>query len=312
MSSNKPNDKEISEPIVTVVLPARKKEKNIYAYDNCYVVKGEIDKIGYSETFYFDKRDEETIDLAYRKALVYRDAKLLVSYKSNTGYKCISIEEAGVRDKNDRFYLQVRVSSYVTPLNNRVYFGNTCSYKKAMDIALEMLCENQNTGVPINIAYDYGLHTAFNLGYTARDGEPTVVSTLVRVGGEVTDPLTGEVGRICTIIDDTCIAARFESGERTRLIKNEVLALNMMSNRTETIKIIDSKLKDKTLSNDEVLKLTLKAEILEKDNIETYRNVIENKRVDSKTFNNRLRNSMLKGIKPLEVTENISKLKLLK
>lgn len=301
-----------SEPIVTTVLPAKKKEKNIYAYDNCFVVRGEIDKITYNEAFYFDKKDEASIDLAYRKALVYRDAKLLVSYKSNTGYKCISIEEAGIRDKNDKFYLQLKVSSANSPLNKRVYFGDTCSYKKALNVALELLCENQNTGIPISITYDYGLHTAFQLGYIAKDEEPTVVSTLIRVGGDITDPTTGEIGRICSIIDDTCIAAKFETGERTRLIKNEILALNMMSNRNDTIKELDIKLKDKNLSNEDFLELSLKANILEKENVETYRQVIENKAVSSKTFNKMLEDTMMSGIKPLNVINNPIKLKLLK
>lgn len=308
MSSNKEADKELT----VEVIDRERKERNITKLKNCYVVKGEVNDIPYKEKFYFDKNDPISIDNAFIKAKIFRDGKVLVNLENDSGYKNIKIIEVKRSDAEDDFCIKIQASSYNIGLNEKVYFGRTRSFKSALKISMNILCEYLNMSTPINIIYDYGLKYAYSLGYEAKDDEPKVVSGKPEIGKTIIDPKTNDACIIKGFYGETYVIAECEVGERTRLINNEVLALNLINDKKEVISDLSKKLDNENLSNEIINELNIKIDTLESDSVEIFRNTIENKKVDSKTFNKLLRNKLTKALNPIELRASYSEQKLLK
>lgn len=175
-------------------------------------------------SFKFLPTDNYTKQRALEEAIIYRDSMYIINKSNNTGYKGIKVTAY----KNT-----VSVTTNITvkgrPYTKQYDLGKKMSYREALNGSLDLVCSLLNIKKSKIIKYDYGLSTAYEFGYAGHKDDDVIVSNQIKTGMEILDPKTGEIGVVRSVVDDVTLLAEFKTGKSFRVIVNEVLANNLLS-----------------------------------------------------------------------------------
>jgi len=234
------NDSVITE---SVLVDDKKRIRMIKIKENrsSYRVNIRPDNNGHENglTFPFIAGDEYSRSMALEKAVKYRDSMYMRSFSSNTGYRNIKVS----RDE-DGVSLFTSITYNKVAYNKTIKLTDNMSYKKALKISLEFLSSVINIGVPDDIIYDYGLSTAYGLGYKGHNDDPKNASLRILVGMTITCPDTKETGKVRAIIDGINIAVECDVTKKMHFITNDLLYMNRITNNVDVIEKLEKSLKE--------------------------------------------------------------------
>lgn len=256
-----------------------------------------------STSFRFIPTQPETKIEAELRAYKFRDENYLVNIKATTGYKYLNL--IGKND-NVRFCVKRTINKENRTIHEVFYLKDYKTFKEAMDAALCFIADMLDMNPPLVPVYDYALGEAKLAGYKTRKGDPVLTSEKHKVDDDITDPKTGEIGRVDAITSLTTVVAIFGTGESTRVIHNEILYANMQDTRLDKIEKIQKELEKDTLSSIDRRSLEIDLETLTSQ-VNTYFKIVSNNaNVPTTAASMRKSNSRRRKVPALITKANLS------
>jgi hypothetical protein len=200
------------------------------------------------------------MDRAIKRAIEWRDSKLVRSLHTNTGYDNIKLEE-----RDDKLTLVIKPVSTTKQFELFVDLDNSRLFKDIFDEALTLMCRRYRLLFPLEVVYDYALNTAYNMGYDGHEDDPKNVSPKYEVGNAITIHPSGETGVIKAIAGEGNYWVEFESGERLRTVVNHSLLANSMEANLDKIEELE-KVKTEEMTESEVERHEAIIETLKENN----------------------------------------------